>query len=106
MDSPGNYSGAPEDRPEQPQREIKQRDFATFNTEGKLVGDPWVERYLEFLDREIRVAAGGPIARHCFHCACAAHAEFIASGNRESRYRSWLAIRTCCQWLSQLRKSV
>jgi hypothetical protein len=103
MDSPGNYSGAPEDRPEQPQREIKQRDFATFDTESKLVGDPWIERYLEFLGREIKVLAG-PIGWHYSRCACAAYAEFIALHSQESRYRAWLAIRTACQWLAQLER--
>jgi hypothetical protein len=79
----------------------KQRDFATFHTESKLVGDPWIERYLEFLDREIKVLAG-PIGRHYFRCACAAYAEFITSGSRASRYRSWLCIKTACNWLAQL----
>jgi len=87
-----------------PQKETKQRDFAIFHTESKFVGDPWIERYLEFLDHQIGVLAGGTIGRHYFRCACAAYAEFIALHSQESRYRTWLAIRTACQWLAQLER--
>jgi hypothetical protein len=64
--------------------------------------DIWIERYFHFLDREIRGGDGGPIARHYLHCATAAYAEFLASHSKASRFRSWLAIRTCCQWLCQI----
>ena len=67
--------------------------------------DLWIERYLSYLALEIRARSGGSIGLHYLRCAHGAYAEFLASGRPESRFSTWLAIRTCCQWLAQLRRT-
>ncbi len=96
---PGNGRG-PTGKVE-PQNLIR-RSYATAAEKSKI--DCWIERRLQFLDREHRVLASGPIGRHYLRCAEAAYAEFKASRSQESRHRTWLAIRTASYWLAQLEK--
>lgn len=84
-------------------KEIQLPDFATFQIEGKC--DLCLWRYLEHLGREIERLAGGPIAEHYLRCVSEAYGEFIASGSQQSRFRTWVPIGTCCQWLYQLRRN-
>ncbi len=80
-------------------------DYATLAVEGKRV-DLWIERYLVFLDHEIVRLKAGFIGEHYLHCAEASYREFQSSQAVKDRFRAWLAIRTCCQWLCQLRRCV
>ena len=84
--------------PAEPQRWFQQADSDTPDAESKRL-DSWIERYLHWLQRETVRLGGGQIARHYLACA---QAEYCASDNVGARYRAWLAIRVCCQWLAQL----
>jgi hypothetical protein len=66
--------------------------------------DPWIERYLRFVDSEIKDLKAGAIGRHYRDCAAVFYREFQMSRNAADRFRAWLAIRTACQWLAQLEK--
>jgi single-stranded DNA-binding protein len=66
--------------------------------------DLWIERYLSYLTVEHTRLGEGPIGQHYLKCAAASYREFQAIGTQESRFRTWLGIRTLCQWLCQLRK--
>jgi hypothetical protein len=87
--------------PAEPQRWFQQADSDTPEVESKQP-DSWIERYLHWLQRETVRLGGGQIARHYLACTQAAYAEYCASSNASARYRAWLAIRVCCQWLAQL----
>ena len=65
--------------------------------------DPWIERYVPYLTREHDRLGGGVIGRHYLSCITASYREFQAAGAKEARFRTWLGIRTICQWLAQLR---
>jgi hypothetical protein len=69
------------------------------------MADYWIERYLRWLEGEIDRLGGGAIARHYLKCAKANYREFCASRDSRARFSAWLAIRTACQWLSQLRRT-
>src|SRR5580704_6296845 len=64
--------------------------------------DCWIELYLAFIDREIRAVNAGVIGQHYRNCAEAFYQEFQAVPSQRARYRVWLGIRTCLQWMVQL----
>ena len=68
--------------------------------------DCWNEAYLAFLKREHGRLSGGPIGGHFLHCAKGSYREWRISRCPRARFRTWLAIRTTCQWLSQLEGGV
>ena len=84
-----------------PQKEIKHRKYAISGVKDKPA-DRCIEGYLGFLDREIAALNAGLIGQHYRHCAEMFYREFKSSQSIQDRFRAWLAIRTCCQWLSQL----
>jgi hypothetical protein len=65
--------------------------------------DPWIERYVPYLTREFVRLGGGPIGLHYLACITASYREFQATGTQRARFRTWLGIRTLCQWSSQLK---
>jgi hypothetical protein len=67
--------------------------------------EPWLERYVQYLTREHQGLGGGPIGLHYLTCIAASYREFQATGTQQARFRTWLGIRTCCQWLAQLRRA-
>lgn len=68
------------------------------------MADYWLEQYLNWLEREISRLNGGQISQHYLRCARVNYREFRESKNLAARFSAWLAIRTCCQWLMQLRR--
>ena len=66
--------------------------------------DDWIECYLSYLPREHSRLGGGSIGWRYLRCAEAAYCEFQSSRAAQARFRTWLAIRTCCGWLAQLSK--
>jgi hypothetical protein len=103
MDAP---EGPPEEKrgsawQAEPQRWFQQPDSDTPEVESKQP-DSWIERYVRWLSCETVRLGGGQIARHYLACAQANYAEYCASDDMGARYRAWLAIRVCCQWLAQL----
>jgi hypothetical protein len=68
--------------------------------------DRWLARYLAWLEHEIHRLNSGPIGRHYLRCAAAAYDDLAATKCPRARYRAWLGVRTCCQWLSQLEGAV
>jgi hypothetical protein len=75
---------------------------ASAGLERDLPTDEWIENYLSFLARENRKLGSGTIGAHYLKCAYALYDQFRNSERPGARYRTWLAIRTCCQWLAQL----
>ncbi len=71
--------------------------------EGKRT-DLWIERYLTYLDLEIIRLEAGFIGKHYLHCAEVAYREYQGPHSGQDRFRAWLAVRCCCQWLCQLRR--
>jgi hypothetical protein len=76
-----------------------------MNSPRLLRRDIWIQRYLAYVFLETKALSGGQIAEHYLKCARAAYVEFVVRGKPEDRYRCWLAIRTACQWLCQLRRT-
>jgi hypothetical protein len=67
--------------------------------------DRWIEPYLHYVTHEHDRLGGGQIGNHYLRCAYAAYAELQATGTPEARFRTWLSVRTLCQWLAQLEGS-
>jgi hypothetical protein len=66
--------------------------------------DRWIESYICYLTREHQRLGGGIIAAHYLRCLSAAYAGFLCSASQNDRFRTWVAIKTTCQWLGQLRR--
>ena len=64
--------------------------------------DYCIEKYIPYLEQEHARLRGGAIGAHFLACANAAYREWLSSGLPAARFRTWLAIRITCQWLSQL----
>jgi hypothetical protein len=67
-----------------------------------MIFDCWIEQRLRYLSDEHQRLGSGIIGAHYLRCAGALYAEFRFTGQQHDRFRTWLAIRTCCQWLCQL----
>jgi hypothetical protein len=65
--------------------------------------DLWIELYLIYIDREMRSLNAGMIARHYRNCVGAFAAEYQRSRSESDRFRAWMGIQTCMQWICQLR---
>jgi hypothetical protein len=81
--------------------EFQFSNFLTGNSP-TTARDRWIEVYFAFLDQEIARLNAGIIAKHYRRCAEACYREFQSCQAPRARFRAWLAIRTCCQWLMQL----
>lgn len=65
--------------------------------------DRRIERYLAFLSREIDRLRAAFIGKHYLRGAKVRYCEYQSTRSAGVRVSCWLAIRTCCQWLAQLR---
>jgi hypothetical protein len=85
-------------RPSQGQIDFVRELLLEKNEFGKF-SDVWIERYLDFVEREIDARDRDSIGRHYHRCALTACAEFQASGKPSDRFSTWLLIQTACRWL-------
>jgi hypothetical protein len=64
--------------------------------------DRWLERYVQYLTREHKRLGGGAIGIHYLDCITASYHEFLSTGTQQARFRTWVGIRTICQWLTSI----
>ena len=57
---------------------------STEKINSKPDGDFWIQRYLAYLDLEIKALSGGPIAQHYRLCAEASYREFQSHQTEEA----------------------
>lgn len=64
---------------------------------------PQIEAYVCFLEGLNERLGADPIGSHYLKCFKEAYKSFICSGVRVDRYRTWVAVCLCLQWMVQLK---
>jgi hypothetical protein len=52
--------------------------------------DPWIERYIRYVQHECDRLGGGQIGQHYLRYISGAYADFLVAPTQPARYRVWL----------------
>lgn len=103
---PGNGEGRPPRR-SRPTHELLEHSLLSLkDTEGVTTFkfDPWLCRYLIWIEAESCRLNGERICEHYIARAWACFADFRANGLWIARYTAWFYVRTICAWLALLER--
>jgi hypothetical protein len=64
--------------------------------------DLWLEKYVDYVDRESRRLRTDPIAKHYLAGIRDAYRAYQVSGCQRDQFNTWAAINIAVAWLSEL----